>query len=111
MPDITPEMQLRIIHNLEQAQHAIATVRNETQLPKGYQNFDLAIAALAACRDAVGATKDWSVIVGLLANVDAALALGEAGLAATAVGCARSAIQEMRADLVKAHVRRGDLRR
>lgn len=106
MPNITPEMQLRIVHNLELAQHAVVIVRNDTQVPKGYQNFDLAISTLAACRDAAGATKDWSEMVGLLTKADAALALWDAGFAAAAVGSARRAVQELRADLLNAHLRR-----
>jgi hypothetical protein len=92
--EITPEPTL---NELLSARRSIAAAREGVELPNGYLNFELALAILDGCRDAItmADTHNPSTLIEKLATATRALALVQSGLAETSVKAVRSQLETM----------------
>jgi hypothetical protein len=91
--EYTPEFTAK---NLLVARRSIESGRRAAELPNGYLNFDLALAILDGCRDAItmADAHQPSTVIEKLEAATAALALVESGPAGAGVKAARTHIEE-----------------
>ena len=99
MPDLTNEMHGRVLNNVERIQNSVLTARNSEKLPTGYQNFNLALTTLSACRQSIEQLRDRNRIIGILREASQRLGLWESGRSEPAMRSTRLAIEEIVADL------------
>jgi hypothetical protein len=78
------------------AKHVIESGRDAAELPNGYVNFDLALAILDGCRNAItmSGTDDPNSVIKKLQAAMTSLALVRSGMAEASVRTARTHIQE-----------------
>ena len=96
--DLTDETHRRVLNNLEGVQSAVLTARNSKIVPTGYQNFDLALATLSACRHSIEQARP-RADHRILRRASRKLSRWRSGRAEPAMRSARHAIDEMVADL------------
>jgi hypothetical protein len=99
MAEVANQAHQRVLNNLEAAQRAVAIARDSTEIPDGYQNFELAMTTLAECREAIERMRDHEQISVMLRRSSGVLGLWEAGPAEPAVTAARQALSELVTDL------------
>jgi hypothetical protein len=77
------------------ARQSITCAREGAELPSGYLNFELALAILDGCRDAItmADTHNPNTIIEKLATATRALALLQSGVAEASVKAARSRLE------------------
>jgi hypothetical protein len=90
--ETTPELTLK---ELRLARHSITSAREGVELPNGYLNFELALAILDGCRDAItmADAHNSNTLIGKLATAMRALALLQSGAAEAGVKAARSHLE------------------
>jgi hypothetical protein len=90
--ETTPEFTLK---ELLLARHSITSAREAVELPSGYLNFELALAILDGCRDAItmADAHNPNTIIEKLATATQALALLQSGIAAASVQAARAHLE------------------
>jgi hypothetical protein len=78
------------------ARHSIESGRDAVELPNGYLNFDLALAILDGCRDALtmADAHDPNNVIKKLETATTTLALVQSGVAEASVKTARTHIEE-----------------
>jgi hypothetical protein len=81
---------------LGMAKRAIESGRDAAELPNGYVNFDLALAILDGCRNAItmAGTDNPSTVIQKLELAMTSLALVRSGMAEASVKTARTHIEE-----------------
>src|SRR5580698_3685018 len=90
--ETTPELTIK---ELLIARNAIASGREGVDLPNGYLNFELALAILDGCRDAIimADAHNPNTLIEKLATATRALALLQSGVAAASVQAARARLE------------------
>jgi hypothetical protein len=90
--ETTPEFTVK---ELLIARRSIASGREGVELPKGYLNFELALAVLDGCRDAIimADAHNPNNVIEKLATATRALALLQSGVAAASVQAARAHLE------------------
>ena len=90
--ETTPELTIK---ELLIARRCIASGREGVELPQGYLNFELALAILDGCRDAIimADAHDPNTLIEKLATATRALALLQSGVAAPSVQVARAHLE------------------
>jgi hypothetical protein len=85
-----------VAKKLSLASRAIECGRDAVQLPNGYLNFDVALAIVAGCRNALvmADAHDTNTMVQQLQNAATSLAYMQSGLANVSVQTARTHIEE-----------------
>lgn len=78
------------------ARHSIESGRDAAELPNGYLNFELALAILDGCRDAIAMADahDPDNVIEKLETATTTLALLQSGVAEASVKTARTHIEE-----------------
>lgn len=81
---------------LARARRAIESGRDAAEVPDGYMNFDLALAIVDGCREAINMADahDPSTVIQKLEMASTTLALVESGAAESSVKTARTQIDE-----------------
>ena len=90
--ETTPELTVK---ELLIARGAIASGREGVELPNGYLNFELALAILDGCRDAIimADAHNPNTVIEKLATAARALALLQSGVAEASVQAARAHLE------------------
>jgi hypothetical protein len=90
--DTTPEFSTK---ELLVARHSIESGRDGVMCPDGYLNFELALAILDGCRDAItmADAHNPNTVIEKLATATRALALLQSGVAEASVRTARAHVE------------------
>lgn len=101
-----PDPHEFVAKQLSLARRAIECGRDEARLPSGYMNFDVALAIVAGCRNAIvmADAHDPGSIVQQLERAGTSLAYVQSGPAIGSVQTARACIEETIAALLRNEV-------
>jgi hypothetical protein len=101
-----PDPREFVTRQLSLAKHAIECGRDEAPIPSGYLNFDVALAIVAGCRNAIvmADAHDPDAIVQQLERAGTSLAYVQSGPAIVSVQTARTHIDATIAALLRNEV-------